>query len=195
MKQARDKNGIVLYEEDTVRDRWREHFEEMGNIKFGVAMIPPTKRISGPTMTIDEEEVKEAIKRMRKGKATGPDDIPTEAFLSLGDYGVRLLTSLFNNIISHGSMPVEWSTSTTIPIYKKGDPLNCENYRPVRLLCHAMKIYERVLERRLRERISITKNQCGFVKGVSTTDAMQYSHSHKHWKSIEKRKEKCTSLS
>ena len=172
VKQARDKNGIVLYEEDTVRDRWREHFEEMGNIKFGVAMIPPTERISGPTMKIEEEEVKEAIKRMRKGKATGPDDIPTEAFLSLGDYGVRLLTSLFNNIISHGSMPVEWSTSTTIPIYKKGDPLNCENYRPVRLLCHAMKIYERVLERRLRERISITKNQCGFVKGVSTTDAI-----------------------
>ncbi len=35
-----------------------------------------------------------------------------------------------------------------------------------------MKIFERVLDRRLRSLVDITPNQCGFVKGCGTTDAI-----------------------
>lgn len=35
-----------------------------------------------------------------------------------------------------------------------------------------MKIFERILDARLRNIVSITPNQCGFVKGCGTMDAI-----------------------
>ncbi|KAK6767017.1 hypothetical protein RB195_026345 [Necator americanus] len=43
---------------------------------------------------------------------------------------------------------------------------------PLRLLCHTMKVFERVLEACLRKIVSVSLNQCGFVKDCSTIDAI-----------------------
>ena len=43
-------------------------------------------------------EVKEALKKMKMGKASGPDGIHIEVWKTLGDMGIRLLTKLFNKI-------------------------------------------------------------------------------------------------
>ena len=57
------------------------------------------------------------------------------------------------------------------PIYKsKGDVLGCGSFRPIRLISQTMKVFERIVERRLREILSLSPVQCGFVKG--TTDAI-----------------------
>ena len=59
-----------------------------------------------------------------------------------------------------------------IPLYKnKGDIQSCTNYRG-KLLNHTMKIWERVVERRLRKIVSISENQFGFMPGRSTTKAI-----------------------
>ena len=50
--------------------------------------------------------------------------------------------------------------------------MNCGNYRCIKLMCHSMKLYERVHDDRLRRTVSISDEQFGFVKGKSTTDAM-----------------------
>ena len=49
--------------------------------------------------------------------------------------------------------------------------MNCGNYRGIKLMCHSMKLYERVHENRLRNIVSI-EEQFVFVKGKSTTDAI-----------------------
>ena len=58
------------------------------------------------------------------------------------------------------------------PIYKKGDKTRCENYRGISLLSHAGKIYERVMEQRLRGLVEekIGKWQHGFRPGKGTVD-------------------------
>ena len=50
--------------------------------------------------------------------------------------------------------------------------MNCGNYRGIKLMCHIMKLYENVHEKRLRNIVSISEEQIGFVMGKSTTDAM-----------------------
>ena len=50
--------------------------------------------------------------------------------------------------------------------------MNCCNYRRIKLLCHSMKLYERVHENRLRNIMSKSEEQFGFVNGKSTTDAI-----------------------
>ncbi|KAF3627300.1 putative disease resistance RPP13-like protein 1-like [Capsicum annuum] len=60
-----------------------------------------------------------------------------------------------------------------ILLYKnKGDIQSYNNYRGIKLLSHTMKIWERVVERRLRRIVSILGNQFGFMPGHSTTEAI-----------------------
>ena len=59
-------------------------------------------------------------------------------------------------------MPDEWQASVLVPMFKgKGDVRNCNTYRGVKLLQHAMKIFERVLKRRIRELVNLI--QCSLV--------------------------------
>jgi hypothetical protein len=70
---------------------------------------------------IQESEVKEALKRMKGGKAMGPDGIPIEVWKCLGDIAIVWLTKLFNHIFQSNKMLDEWR-STLVPIFKyKGD--------------------------------------------------------------------------
>ena len=48
----------------------------------------------------------------------------------------------------------------------------CKNYRVIKLLTHTFKIWERVLDRRVRECTDIHESQSGFMPGRSTTDAI-----------------------
>ena len=70
-------------------------------------------------------------------------------------------------------MPDEWRKSTLIPLYKnKGDIQDCSNYRGIKLISHTMKLWERVIEHRLREQAKIAKNQFGFMLERSTMEAI-----------------------
>ena len=46
------------------------------------------------------------------------------------------------------------------------------NYRGIKLMCHIVKLYERVHENRPRNIVSISEEQFGFVKGKSTADVI-----------------------
>ncbi|KAE8278217.1 hypothetical protein D5F01_LYC23707 [Larimichthys crocea] len=54
---------------------------------------------------ISEDEVRRALKRMKSGKALGPDDIPVEVWKCLGEMAVHVLTGLFNRILDSEKMP------------------------------------------------------------------------------------------
>jgi len=61
------------------------------------------------------------------------------------------LTDFFNVIFNTAKMPQEWRCSVIISLYKnKGDAQNCNNYGGIKLLSHTMKVWERVIEGRLR---------------------------------------------
>ena len=59
-----------------------------------------------------------ALKKMKSGRALGPDGIPIEAWKCLEDIGVSWLTKFFNKIILTKKMPNEWKKSILVPIYK-----------------------------------------------------------------------------
>ncbi|KAE8708554.1 homeobox-leucine zipper protein ATHB-12-like isoform X1 [Hibiscus syriacus] len=126
-----------------------------------------------PTSRIEFEEVKMALRKMGRDKAVGPDQIPITVWLALGEKGVKWLTNIFNIILETANMLEEWRESTVIPIYKnKGDPQHCGNYRGIKLLSHTMKLWERVIEARLRQVTRVSENQFGFMPDRSTTEAI-----------------------
>ncbi|KAK3542987.1 hypothetical protein QTP70_008681 [Hemibagrus guttatus] len=70
-------------------------------------------------------------------------------------------------------MPEEWRRSELVPIFKnKGDVHSCSNYRGIKLMSHTMKLWERIVEARLRKVVLICEQQYGFMLRKSTTDAI-----------------------
>ena len=168
-----NESGELLINSEKVRERWRNYFEKISSEEFPHPPIPSTSPVEGPIREIDINEVEEALKKMKLGKATGPDDIPVEFWRSKQWNSTKWLTQFFNQITKEGHVPSDWHRSTTVPIFKKkGSPAECSNYRPIRLLSHAMKVFERILDKRIREIANLTKNQAGFVKNCGTTDAI-----------------------
>jgi hypothetical protein len=69
-------------------------------------------------------------------------------------------------------MADEWR-STLVPIFKnKGDIQSCSNSRGIKLMTHTMKLWERVIEHRLRGMSHITMNQFGFMLRRSIMEAI-----------------------
>ena len=126
-----------------------------------------------------------AMGKMKKGKATGLTGIVTEMFQLLGKEGIKWMTELLNKVLEDEVIPEDWQKSILVPIYKqKGDILECNNYRGIKLMEHGIKIYERVLDKRLREVIQIDEMQFGFMPGRSTVDAI-FIMRQKQKKSLE----------
>ena len=74
-------------------------------------------------------------------------------------------------------MPNEWRKSTLVPLYKNKDDIqSCSNYRGIKLMCVTMKLWERILEHRLRQNVTISEKQFGFMSGRSTTEAIHLLH-------------------
>ncbi|KAK3543159.1 hypothetical protein QTP70_011954 [Hemibagrus guttatus] len=174
VRVIKDRDGRVLTSEESVQRRWKEYFEELMNEEN-----EREKRVEGVNSVeqkvdkIRKDEVRKALKRMKSGKAVGPDDIPVEVWKCLGEAAVEFLTSLFNRVLESERMPEEWRRSVLVPIFKnKGDVQSCSNYRGIKLMSHTMKLWERVVEARLRKVVEICEQQYGFMPRKSTTDAI-----------------------
>ena len=58
---------------------------------------------------------------------------------------------VLNKIYEKEKIPDAWRCSDVVQIYKeKGDIQDCKNYRGIKLMSHTMKLYERIIERRVR---------------------------------------------
>ncbi|KAK3552516.1 hypothetical protein QTP86_013249 [Hemibagrus guttatus] len=174
VRVIKDRDGRVLTSEESVQRRWKEYFEELMNEEN-----EREKRVEGVNSVeqkvdkIRKDEVRKALKRMKSGKAVGPDDIPVEVWKCLGEAAVEFLASLFNRVLESERMPEEWRRSVLVPIFKnKGDVQSCSNYRGIKLMSHTMKVWERVVEARFRKVVEICEQQYGFMPRKSTTDAI-----------------------
>ena len=86
-----------------------------------------------------------------------------------------MLKPLINEAIGSGIFPTCLKTANVIPIYKKGDKSNLNNYRPISLLPVLSKVFEKVLNEQITNVIEggcIDENQFGFRQNHSTEDAV-----------------------
>ncbi|KAK3507410.1 hypothetical protein QTP70_019647 [Hemibagrus guttatus] len=174
VRVIKDRDGRVLTSEESVQRRWKEYFEElMDEENDREKRVEGVNSVEQKVDKIRKDEVRKALKRMKSGKAVGPDDIPVEVWKCLGEAAVEFLASLFNRVLESERMPEEWRRSVLVPIFKnKGDVQSCSNYRGIKLMSHTMKLWERVVEARLRKVVDICEQQYGFMPRKSTTDAI-----------------------
>ena len=62
---------------------------------------------------------------------------------------LKSLGNIYNDILFKDKVPEKWLLNSLAPIFKdKGNPLNQNSYRETKLLEHAFKLYEKVLDGR-----------------------------------------------
>ena len=86
------------------------------------------------------------------------------------------LSYLFNCSLHNTKFPSAWKNSIITPIYKSGDKLKIDNWRPINNLCVPGKLLEKCVYRRIEEYMEknnfLCKNQHGFRKGKGTDTAV-----------------------
>ena len=173
IRQIKDKDGKVLRKERNIIKRWQDYFEDLLNEENERFLRGEGYPNYGPVMEITKAEVRVALKKMKSGKAIGPDGIPVEAWRALGEEGIDVLWLLMKKVMDSERIPEKWRESILIPIFKeKGDVQSCENYRGIKLMSHTLKIFERILDGRLRQEVFIGRQQLGFMKGVGAVDGI-----------------------
>ena len=164
---------MVLRDLDMIIGRWKGYFDKLLNEENPRSIFGDGVPNEGLTQGISRNDVKVAISRMKNGKATGMDGIPVEVWTCLGEEGIDMLWDLMQGIYEQETIPTEWRYSVIIPIYKeKGDIQDCGNYRGIKLMSHTMTIWERIIDRRLREETTIGDERFGFMPGRGTTGAI-----------------------
>jgi len=113
-----------------------------------------------------------AIGKIKNHKSPGIDQIPAELIKAGGRTICSAIHKLIISIWKKEELPEEWKESIIVPIYKKGDKIDCNNYRGISLLPTTYKILPNILLSRLipyAEEV-IGDHQCGFRRNGSTTD-------------------------
>ena len=125
---------------------------------------------------ITVEEVKAAIKSLKREKAPGSDNLLNEYFLETADIICSHLTDLFNGIFASGKFPESWTEGIIVPVFKKGDDTLPENYRGISLVSCLSKLFTSVINQRLctwaETYDKLSDAQFGFRKDRSTVDAI-----------------------
>ena len=77
---------------------------------------------------MQEEEVIKAVKSLKNGESVGPDGIIGELVKCSDGFCVDFLVKLFNKIFDKGIYPDKWTESIILPLYKKGNTSDPNNY-------------------------------------------------------------------
>ena len=122
------------------------------------------------------EEVKEVISSLKRNKSFAGDKLLNEYFIESLDILSSHLVDIFNAILNSGYFPNQWSEGIIVPLFKKNDPCDVNNYRGITLLSCFSKLFTGILNNRVTKWAEnnniLSDSQFGFRKGRSTTDAI-----------------------
>ena len=85
--------------------------------------------------------VERVTEKLSGHKSLATDQIPAELIKAEGRTARSEIYKFINSIWNKEELPEQWKESITVPIYKKGDRTECNNYRGVSLLSTTYKFY------------------------------------------------------
>ena len=156
--------------QEEVLNVWEGHYSELLNHEGNMSdlELPNYVQEKVNLIEITDMEVTRRLKGLKKGRAPGWDEMRAEMVDVAGEIGARWTKRLLNTCMKQCKVPEDWRTGLNVPIWKrKGDAQDPGKYRGITLLSHIMKLLERILDKRLRERVEreLGEEQLGIRKG------------------------------
>mgnify|MGYP001792074473 CR=1 FL=1 len=123
---------------------------------------------------ITTDELEKVIKDLNIKKGSLSNCIPAKILKENSNTYILYLKKIINQSIESSTFPSKLKMAEVIPVYKKDDPLEKENYRPISLLSHVSKIFERILFNQISKYIEpyLSAFLTGFRKGHNTQHSL-----------------------
>ena len=137
----KDENGDLAADTYNVVARWKNYFSQLLNV-HGVNDVRHTEIHTSEPIVPEPSafEVELAIGKLKNHKSPGIDQIPAELIKAGGRTICCAIHKLIISICNKKELPEELKESIIVPIYKKGDKTDCNNYRGISLLPTTYKI-------------------------------------------------------
>ena len=123
-------------------------------------------------------EVVEVVEAFVKKNSTGHDNIPAIILKWIIHLIAPILVEIFNNCANQGVYPEILKVGKITPLFKTGDKVIDDNYRPITVLTQINKIFEKLIHKRMmsftNENKLLTNCQFGFRKGHSTSHGITH---------------------
>jgi hypothetical protein len=118
------------------------------------------------------EHVKKVIKQLKPKSSIDANGVSSKMIKFIGDEIANPLSHIFNISLNSGVFPAKLKLCRVIPIFKSGDSLNCDNYRPISLLSSISKVLEKIVAKKLISHLLTNDllyvHQYGFLPNRST---------------------------
>jgi len=171
------KDKFEVNEENEIRkeeikinidEKTREHFDMVFNISNKIHPMVDTQ--------VTAEDIRKQIKKMKTGKAPGPNGLKAELYKELvksDKYLTSLADAMNEQLQNDGNIPEDWKKSKTVMKKKKPKP-TANDLRPIALTNCDYKIFMGIMkekiEKHIRESREVRDNQAGFSQGRRIED-------------------------
>lgn len=183
----RDSKGEVYSDPKIVADMFAKEFsasfgnEDINNLP---SLQDHTRSSTSlESITITEEIVSSVIDDLKTDSSVGPDGIHPLFLKNCKQILVEPITTILKKSIAEGKLPLEWKSAVIIPVFKKGNKLDRQNYRQISLTSAICKCMEKIIAHEISDFLLakgvLHDKQHGFLPGRSTvTNLLQCMH---HW--------------
>lgn len=184
-------NNDTITDSKTIANEFNNFFSTIGEklnttfnssqndfTKYMPEKLNSTIRLQPATVS----EISKIIYSLSNKSSCGLDNISQKLLKLVNLEITTTLTDLINKSISERVYPSCLKTAKIIPLFKNGNKLDCNNYRPISLLSTFNKIFETKIKNDLSKFIEENNvlyiNQFGFRKYHSTIDALIKTHDY-----------------
>lgn len=202
--QIYDQNNKVQTNAKLVSEIFIKYFSNVGeNLANNIKSSPLSEKtnISSKITNIKNSiflkpvttnEIATVIDSLKPNSSPGIDQITTKTLKKIKPNILSILVYLINLSFQNGQFPDSLKQAIITPIFKSGDKLVTNNYRPISVVSNIAKIFEKCMVSRLQNHSLshniISPKQFGFRQNCSTENALFHftNKIHEHLNKNEK---------
>ena len=190
------------------KNDWFNHFNELLNapkalnqdeqfLEYVKSSLPRleiyAEDVESLNIPITKCEIKNSVKDLKMNKSTFSDNIGNEVIKYGYDTLEEPLAVLYNKIFYKRTFPGIWGDGIVVPLHKKDDKMDVNNYRGIIISSILGKLFLRIINKRIEKFMSEenkwAQNQCGFKKDHRTEDNLFFLRTiHEKYVKREKKK-------
>ena len=131
--------------------------------------VPPKTDQILDDVRICAQDVLDAIAEMSQSSSPGPDKFPATILIECREILAEPIACMWQYSMDSGKIADLFKLQSITPVFKKGSRAKAVNYRPVSLTSHLVKLFERIVRKRMvtfiEDNRMFTASQHGFRSG------------------------------
>lgn len=155
-------NNIIIHDSLSIAQEFNQHFSSVWSTLVSASYL--NTDICNETTSCNSSfsfgkiapiDVQSAIDELKVTSGEGLDGIENRYLKLTSHILMYPLADLFNLSLSTCELPVIWKCARITPLYKGGDVLDINNYRPISIICSISKVFEKLIYKQLSDYLSI----------------------------------------